>query len=87
MSGGDARGVIHVLCTWCGETATWILVADAAPAQPRPTPRATAPGRRGAGYRRSVAVVPDLVVDVRDGADSDAVDLRDVDEPIRRHER
>ena len=83
--------MIRVLCTWCGETATWILVADA---DLHNHDHAACDEHRttwGHLYRRSVAVAPELVVDVRDAADSDSaevdVDLRDADEPVGRHER
>ena len=84
--------MIRVLCTWCGETATWILVADA---DLHNHDHAACDEHRTTWvhlYRRAVAVAPDLVapdlvVDIRDGADPAGVDLREADKPGGRHER
>jgi hypothetical protein len=78
-----------MLCTWCGETATWMLVADA---DLHNHDHAACDEHRTTWahlYRRSVAVAPDLVLDLRE---DEPVDLRDTeqraaDEPIGRHER
>lgn len=77
----------RVQCTWCGETATWILVADA---DLHNHDHAACDEHRTTWahlYRRAVAVAPDLVVDVRAESGPDAVDLRDADEHVGRHER
>lgn len=82
-----------MLCTWCGETATWMLVADA---DLHHHDHAACDEHRTTWvhlYRRAVAVAPDLVLDLRDDEPVEpAVDLRDAalrdaDEPIGRHER
>jgi hypothetical protein len=77
-----------MLCTWCGETATWMLVADA---DLHNHDHAACDEHRATWvhlYRRAVAVAPDLVLDLRDDVEVDqAVDLRDADEPVGRHER
>ena len=91
-----------MLCAWCEETATWVLVADADLAHhdhPACDEHRTTWAHL---YRRAVSVSPNLVVDVRDlepgpdgapdaeaaeAAETHAVDLRMAEEPIGRHER
>jgi hypothetical protein len=85
-----------VLCAWCDEPATWVLVTDADlhnHDHPSCDPHREAWMHL---YRRAVAITdvgpdvsPDAVVDVRDRSvpTPAALDLRGEDEPVGRHER
>ena len=76
-----------MLCSWCDDDASWVLVADADlhnHDHPACEPHRAAWVHL---YRRAVAVPDAVVVDLRDLPADAALDLRAADDPVGRHER